>query len=458
MANFIIYTQLHHLLPLAERFEAKGHKVIYAVLTDEEAEGKADTSPFGRLKAERHQHLGEGIITAFPAREITQKLLERKFKDTYIVFDFNYGWQYAEPLMEAGYRGFFSTRWAFELERNREASVNLVRKHYPYVRIPETHTIPGKAIANFLQSYRNKIWVIKPNSEDISTFVPQSEEPALAFEEAQVYLQENQDELNKTTVIMQEKIIGTEVVCETGYYNGKPVWASIDCENKYLLPEEKGEQTGCAFDLVRFIPIDSPLREMLNGGFDKLAREMKLTGIMDIDVIFSHQDGQPYFLEFCPQRFGYNSIFTEWTIWGEDDIDEFLLAWFNGDLLIDGYSLFGASIRLFNLNYHRNLLKYLLDKDFEFPKFILRSNKGIWLWDVFKEDDEYKLCLADYNTAIVSAVSDTAEGALSKAKRKARFDIDFEGKYYRSDVDDFSMPYNPAWRYEFLVEKHLAEE
>jgi len=457
MANFIIFTQLHHLLPLNERLRRKGHKVIYAILSGEEAEGKPASSNLEKIKEERYSHLGENIITAFPAAEVSNILNKKLLKDTYIIFDFNYGWQYAEPLMKMGYPGFFSMKWAYDLERDRDTSIQFVKKQYPLIQLPETHTIPGKAIGNFLKSYQQKIWVIKPNTEELFTFVPQSEEPALAYEEAQVYLQENQEALNKTTVIMQEKIIGTEVVCETGYANGNPVWASIDLENKYLFPEEKGMQTGCSFDLTQFIPLNAPIREILNAPFDKIAKQMNLTGIMDIDVIFSHQNGKPYFLEFCPQRFGYNAIFSEWTIWGETDIDEFLLKWFNGNLLIDDYSPYGASIRLFNLNYAQNLLKYLLEDKFEFPSFLIRSDKGIWLWDVFKEDETLKLCLADFNTAIVTEVSDTPEGALTRVKRTARFNIDFEGKYYRSDIDEFSMAYNPAWRYEFLVGKKLLE-
>lgn len=461
MANFIIYTNLYHLLPIAPLLEEKGHKVIYAVMTDKEAEGEEDTSPIAKLKRERQQHLGDGIIKKYPAKKVTELLLEKEVReDVYILFDFNHGYQYGEALKKKGYKGFFAERWAFELEREREKSVAFVKKYYPQVRIPESIPIKGKDIPKFLQKNRDRIWCVKPNSEDVSTFVPFSEEPALAIEEIMAFYEDNQEALSKIDVVMQEKIIGTEVNVETVYYEGKPVACVVDLENKYLQEGERGEQTGCSFDLVFYIPLEAPIRKMLNEPFDAIAKKMKLTGIMDMNVIFSHATGEPYFLEFCPNRWGFNAIFTEWAIWGDENVDEYLTQWLDGKLFInpEKEEVFGASIRLFNLNYDKMLLKYVLEREsFQFPSYIVREWEGVWLWDVFMDGGELKMCLADFNSAIVTAVSDTAEGALAKAKKKANRKIDFPGKYFRDDVDEFDRPYNPAWRYYFLKDKKLLE-
>jgi phosphoribosylamine-glycine ligase len=427
-------------------------------MTKKEAEGEAPKSKMEKLQEKFRKEIGEGMIEKVPAEELTPKLLERTLKDTYIIFDFNHGWQYGEKLKAAGYKGIFAEKWAFTFERERETAQLFVKKHYPNVRLPEQYKVNYDKMLYILKERNDKIWVLKFDTEDLPTFVPQFEEPALAIEETMQFIDKYVDGIKKTSILMQEKIIGSEVVVETIYSNGKPLYSNCDWENKPLFPNEKGEQTGCVYDLVKFIPLNAPIRQTLNQPFDKIAQKQKLTTIMDMAVIISHKDGLPYFLEFCPGRFGYNALFNELEIVGVDRIDEFLISICEGEPIDINEEKFAASLRLFNLNYYQHLLEELLDEGKEHYLTLEQIIEGnTWLWAVKKMKDGYYLALSDYNVAIITAQSDTPEGAVKKAMRAAERNINFDGKYFRSDFDEFDLPYNPVWRYYFCQEKKLLQ-
>src|SRR5205085_11948748 len=83
-------------------------------------------------------------------------------------------------------------------------------------------------------------------------------------------------------------------------------------ENKPIGAGNLGPQTGCAQDLVFPIPLTSPVVKL---AFPPIVYQMaKDRGglfVWDASLLMDPRTGALFFGEFCPNRFGYNALFTE---------------------------------------------------------------------------------------------------------------------------------------------------
>ena len=463
--KYAIFSHHNYFLPLVQKLKAP---YIWADMDYESCEDEpVKHNQLNDFKEQCRLLQGKGVITRHPAQQVVDKLLSvPASKDVTVIFDFNHGTKYGEALKKHGYHGVFALNWAYDLERKRETASKMVAKLYKDVSVPrEMKFGTGSAdrMIQFMEQNSDSVWVVKPNSEGMWVFCPRSEEPPIALDENVRHINAHKAEINAIPFILQEKIIGTEINIETGYHQGKPVYAAIDLENKFMETEELGHQSGCAFDLVKFVPLDCELRRMCNQPFDAFAKKTNFTGLMDMNAIISAKDGKPYFIEFCPNRFGYNALFTEIEAYGKG-VDGYLKDFTTGAMAPDTGERYAASIKLFNRDYHEDFYKSMLDKEYE-PvevtvepaKQATESEDGIWLWDIFKEKG--KTFLANYSddSAVVTASSDTPEGAIEKAKFKAERMIDFDGKYFRGDIDEYQRLYNPVYRYKYLRDRRLLE-
>jgi len=431
---------------------------IWAGMTDVEDEKK--TGLFQKEKEERRLLQGKGIITRHSADDVVKKLLSQKPSDDMtVIFDFNHGTKYGEPLKKHGYRGIFAQEWAYDLERKREKAGEMVKKYYKDVKVPRQvkfGTNSADKIKQFIEKDPLTVWVVKPNAEGMWVFCPKSEEGPIAMQENLNHIDANREAINAIPMVLQEKVIGTEINIETGYCDGKPVYCAIDLENKFMETEEMGHQSGCAFDLVKFVPLDCELRRMCNQPFDRLAEKLNFTGLMDMNAIISNADGKPYFIEFCPNRFGYDALMTEIECYGKG-VDTYLKDLTQGTMN-PPLDRFAASVKVFNRDHHEDFISSIFDKEYEHVKFQFQGDQdGVWLWDVWKDGNDYRLAHYCDDAAVVTASSDTAQGAIEKAKLKAERSLEFDGKYFRGDVDSYTRTYNPAYRYEYLRDRRLLE-
>lgn len=477
MARFVIYSNNNYFIPLVSKFTSP---YIWADMTghdtepDESDELNMEMSPptrvpdkkwstFFEVEIEKRRQLeGQGILkNRYPAKEVTEKLLalpDSQKKNYIVVFDFNHGVDFGEKLLKAGFKGIFAQKWAFDLERKREKAGELVKKYYKNVKVPRQikfGTNSSDKMVDFIEKNNTTVWVVKPNGEGIGVYCPNSDDGPIASEQAIDFIVTNKNEINKIPMILQEKVIGVEINIETAYSNGKPITAIVDLENKFLHTEETGHQCGCAFDLVFGVDLNCKLRKLCNEPFDKLAKKLNFTGCMDMNAIISYKDGAPYFLEFCPNRFGYNALYTEIELSGLAP-DKFLEQFVNGKLKYpEG---FASSIRLFNEDHSEDFYRSIFDPNFEEVEVqIKRGLDSVWVGDIHKVGSKYYLGHKEAETVVVTAKSDTPQGAIEKAKFKAERDIDFDGKYFRTDSDNYHHHHNPVFRYEFIRDHHLLE-
>lgn len=474
--KFVIFSHENYWLPIVKDFKAQ---VIWADMTKEEtepkeAEEKTSDVPkrvpdeqwsafFANELEKRRQLQYRGMITKYPAEEVIERLLsipKDKRGEYKIIFDFNHGVKFGEELMRAGYSGVFAQQWAYDLERKRDKASELVAKHYKEVGRPiqqKFGTGSADKMIQFMEKQSDKVWVVKPNGIGLWVFCPQSEEPPIALEECRGHIEANKEAVNAIPMILEERIIGTEINIETFYFEGKPLYSAVDLENKFMHTEEVGHQSGCAFDLVFFVPLDCELRRMCNEPFDKLARKLNFTGLMDMNAIIAHRDGKPYFIEFCPNRFGYNATMTEIEAYGKG-AEQYVTDLITGKFKPD-YTKFGASIKLFNEDWREDFYDSIFNPDYEGNKVrITHKDKGLWMWDVYKDGSDLKMANYSNEVMVTTAASDTPEGAIEKAKLKAERLVDFDGKYFRGDVDEYDRSYNPVYRYKYLRDRKLLEE
>jgi len=429
--KFAIYSVISQLegLPLAIKLQEEGYDCVVFLMEEKLAdpEAKPDRSKHAEMTRPLYAYVGNGLVTKSKA---PRKPVGNTLKDRLIVFDFNYGVCYANVLRDLGYEGLMPEEWAYRLERQRNLATEFVRERYRTLCLPEEQSCPPNS-ADKIRAYLDKskdVWCIKPDSEDLTVFVPNTRAETWRMEQDR-YLKENAKDLNKVSIQLQRRVQGYEVDVETWYRNGYPILANVDLENKNMFAGDLPPQTGCAGDLVFTIPIDSQLRRICNAPFDKFAQAAKFTGVMDANVIFEKETHRPYFLEFCSGRFGYNALFT-FLDKLQGNIGKFLTLAITGEPAVVIPPSVGASVRIFDTSHYENLLR----QPTKFRTMTTKDLKPVWLWDCFKIGDTIKIAGANANTCVVTASANTAGDALKEVKQRA-LGVSFEGSYFRYDID-----------------------
>jgi len=450
--DFLIYTVLSSMegLPLAIALQEEGYRVAMAIMDERKAEPKApklEAQPSIILRKKLQQYVGEGLVEKVSADNV------KLSKDTLTIFDFNYGVKYAQELSDKGIKGIMTPDWAEELT-DRAKALQVVRDLYPELHTPEEVDFPtnsAKDILDFIKQ-SDEIWVIKPETEEIFVFLPPSDKETYQAQ-AEHYIQDNFEVLNRVRVQLQRKIIGYECCVETWYREGQPVLSNVDIELKQQYSGDLPPQTGCAANLVVTIPLNSELRRITNKPFDAAARLRKFTGLMDANVIFEASTGKPYFLEFCPARFGYNCLYT-FLDKLRGGIGEFFKEVISGGSEVSVPDLLSASVRIFDAAHYGNLLHRLEEEAISFRDLYVGEPSSVWLWDVMKQNGQLKVVGANPNVAVVAASAPTAETSLKLVKMLAK-QISFEGCYWRWDIDETGYHYAILDRLNYLLARGL---
>ena len=430
-------------LPLAMRLKQEGYDTVLAIMDEKLADPKSKPpiSKDGKLAAKLSTKVGDNLVKKMPIDKIIPNV------HTLFIWDFNYGYTYAQKLRH--YKGIMGYKWAYEFERNRKLSAQFVRSYYPHLNLPEEKDFSNNStdkVLKFIESSKD-FWVIKPASEELFIFVPGARDDHNHYlQSIQHYLQENKAPLDKTSIQLQRRVTGYEACVETWYRNGTPILCNIDLENKNKYAGDLPPQTGCVGDLVFTIDLNSPLRLISNQPFDRFAKRMNFTGLMDANIILEETTGRPYFLEFCPARFGYNCLYA--FLDKIPNVGDFFSWVILGVPQQSIPPLFGASLRIFDDNHNSNLLS-LLDKSLKFRSLTADSLEHIWLWDVLLDGKDLQLVGANQNTAVVTASHQKPEIALQLAKKRANT-IKFDTPYWRYDIDGREGRYSILNRYDYL--------
>jgi hypothetical protein len=222
------------------------------------------------------------------------------------------------------------------------------------------------------------------------------------------------------------------------YYDGVPLVTTLNFENKSFGSGNISIQTGCAEDLVFPTDMEDRINKISFPPIvDEMARQHKGLFIWDASILINKRDGKMYFGEFCSNRPGYNSFFTELAQLGS--VTQFF------EKIVRKESPFslgtvGTSVRIFNLNRDESE-KVSANITVDYRKEI---EKNLWLWDVRKNLRGKLVTVgSDWNLAVITGSGKSIDEAVGKMYHSVE-GFAFVGAYYRSKDDYLSLDYSTS--------------
>lgn len=429
--KYIFFTIYHESSSLAWHLQNEGKDVIVALVNDLKKIGNKE--PEDKDAKQRRLGMWQGILTVENADDVIEKMSKFTNKDDYFVIcDFNTLHPYAKKIKAMGFNnGLLPTKFDFDLEADRQMAKDFVSSFYPDLKVAEVEEFKTIEEGIEMINKSEEFWALKGNDPSATTVVPCTTILEFAKDELISCLTAHKQDYEKKGYILERQIRdGVEFCTQCIYYNGKRVAYSVDIENKAFGSGNVGPKVGCAIDMVVSIPEDAiVVSKVFSDAMDKLAA--KHTGMFYADCNTILKDGELYFLEFCSNRMGYDSIQTECEMAGS--VSHYFESISNGE---DPYiSKYGVSIRGLNMN-----------KDIEgclIKNIPMRWNdeyqNNIWPYDMHKDEETGRMVNGGYDWELLSVftgASDDVDFSVIKAYETLE-NFSFDEMYTRS-MGDFT--------------------
>ena len=434
--NYIFISYDGIAYPVAYKLLKEGRTVLIGQLQDIKELKEKDDKPEKPVVKKRRLESYKGILHKMTMPELISTCAKIKDKDNWFVMcDFNNLWHYAEVFQKMGFtKGLFPTKEDYEGEMDRQKSKELVKKEYPGLTVaPVTEFKKVPDGIQHMTENPDMHFVLKGNADQASTICPTSEHPILSAQEVISELEKDPKIYEQSGFILEEKITKSyEMTPEMVFYDGKPVMATVDIENKNMgAGSNEGYQIGCSQNLVIRIDIESPICKIAFPDYIyKKAKQHK--GVFVTDAGLMCKDGQFYFTEFCSQRFGYDSFFTELAMC--DSVSDFFESLVKGENPLK--KKYGAAVRGLNLKKDDDRwsagemnMSWLDEED-----------KNIWVYDMKKKDGKTVNVGSGDDLAVFTGSADDIKTAVNKAYT-ARKAFSFSGVYSRPKEDFMSTAY-----------------
>lgn len=436
---FITYSGLS--LPIAYKLQQQGNEVIVGQIEDikdyvmEEEMKKASESEFNSF---RRLRLFKNLVKLQPADRVIEFLRTAKNPSEYFVFfEENNLYRWADKVRDLDVQGNFPTKEDYLFEIDRDYAKQFVKQHYPKLYIPEVREFSKVEDAIQFLKETNDIWVLKGKHDHAKTYVPSMNDLKLANNQVIEMLNNFPQEYERLGFILELLIPSIiEMTPEKIYYDGVPLATTMNIENKYFGSGNISIQTGCAEDLVFPIEMEEKINKICFPPIvDEMAKQHKGLFIWDASILINKRDGKMYFGEFCSNRPGYNSLFTELALAGS--VTNFF------EKIVKKESPFtlgtvATSVRLFNLNRNEDTEQVADNITVDFRPEI---EKDLWLWDVRKNQRGKLVTVgSDWNLAVITGAGKSIDEAVGKMYRNVD-GFAFVGVYYRSKDDYLSLDY-----------------
>jgi len=436
---FITYSGLS--LPIAYKLQQEGNDVVVGQIEDikdyvmEEEIKKAVESNFNH---ERRMKLFRNMVKLQPAERVIEQLKAAKNPQEYFIFfEENNLYRWADKVRDLGCEGNFPTREDYLFEIDRDFAKEFVKQHYSKLYTPQVMEFAKAADAiNFLKE-TNDIWVLKGMHDHAKTYVPTINDVGLARGQLIEMLNNFPNEYERLGLILEIFIPSIiELTPEKMYYNGVPLVTTMNFENKSFGSGNISVQTGCAEDLIFPTDMEDKINKICFPPIiDEMARQHKGLFIWDASILINKRDGKMYFGEFCSNRPGYNSFFTELSLLGS------VTPFFEKIVRKESPFTLGTvatSVRIFNLNRDEDTEQIAADMTVDYRSEI---EKDLWLWDVRKNQRGKLVTVgSDWNLAVITGSGKSIDEAVGKMYRSVD-GFAFVGAYYRSKDDYLSLDY-----------------
>lgn len=379
----------------------------------------------------------QGMIEKTTAQDLLKQMESFEDKDSWgVVCDFNNLFAIAEKAKELGFAGengtgfyFLPTKEQFDLESDRAAGKKFILDHYKGLLVGEQHEF--KTIDEGIQFLHeaaedDKIFVLKAYNDDLNAIVPTSLDPALAKDELISALAAERAGYEMQGYLLEEKISEPqEVTPQAVFYDGELVFCDADIETKPLLAGDTGPQTGCASNLV--FPI-SEYDEIAELSFPPIvydmAQKQKGLFVWDASVLKDGRTGKLYFGEFCANRWGYDSFFTELSMC--ESVSSYFESVMHGVNPIR--QPFGVSVRMFNVKKSAGI------------SVIHRGMNDLWMFDVQKKKKDVVSIGYCWDLMVATGAGADIDEALDRAYGRLA-EVAFTGGGYKPRFDFISEEY-----------------
>lgn len=439
---FITYSGL--CLPVALKLQQEGNDVVVGQIEDikdyvmEEEMKRATESSFNR---ERRMRLFKNMVRLQPADRVVDMLKTTKNPREYFVFfEENNLYRWADKIRHLELEGNFPTKQDYLFEIDRDHAKEFVRKNYQRLYIPEVREFIKAADAiNFLKDTTD-IWVLKGKHDHAKTYVPTINDVELAKGQIIEMLNNFPQEYERMGFILELFIPSIiELTPEKIYYNGVPLATTMNFENKSFGSGNISIQTGCAEDLIFPTEMEDKINKIcFPPVIDEMARQRKGLFIWDASILINKRDGKMYFGEFCANRPGYNSLFSELSL------SSSVTSFFEKVVRKESPFTIGTvatSVRLFNLNRDEDTERVAADITVDYRPEI---EKDLWLWDVRKNQRGKIVTVGfDWNLAVITGSGKSIDEAVGRMYRNVD-GFAFVGAYYRSQDDYLSLDYSSS--------------
>lgn len=444
LMNFIVFTHEGTILPVAHKLEKEGNRVIVGIISDNKdiLLPEEKHKPEDADKKKRRMAVYDGIIDKYDANEVLKIMKKIKDKDEWIVItDSNQNFRFTEKALEMGFtKGMFPTEEDRRMEVDRKMAKEFVKEHYEGIEVAEVQSF--KSIADGIEflNQSDELWVLKSSGDKGETIVPESEDCEIARSQLIAALEEMQKDYESNGFILEQKIQDvTELTPEMMFWDGVPVMASLDIENKAIGAGNIGVQTGCMTNLIVRTDFKDRINEL---AFPEIVHEMakKHKGLFVWDLsILIDKKGRLFFGEYCSQRFGWDCFPTELAMCADDDGTKVATPFFAA--IVNGKNpmrkLYGAGVRLMNIGPMGHMIE---GGTIEVKS---EAEKDSFLYEAKMEKGKLVSTNQGYDFAVVTAASDDCHDAVNLCYESVE-KVMFEGKYFRSKEDFLSYGYTAA--------------
>lgn len=427
-------------LPVAYKLQQEGHEVIVGQIEDlkeyvmEEEIDHVKETDFAK---KRRLDLFKGMLDIRPANSVIEMLLKTDPKGYFVFFEENNLYRWADKIRHLSFEGNFPTKEDYLFEIDRDFAKNFVRKHYPRLYTPEVREFSTIEQAITFLRKTKEIWVLKGKDDSAPTFVPDVDVPELANAQVIDMLENFPTKYMKLGFILELFIpFAIELTPEIMFYDGVPLFTTVGIENKSFGSGNLSIQTGCSEDLV----FPTYLEDRINRiAFPPIVFEMALKHkglfIWDASLLINKRDGKIFFGEFCSNRPGYNSFFTELS--QVKTVNDFFASSVERSPALKPGTV-GTSLRIFNMNKDQDTEQLSENMKVDYKPEI---EKDLWLWDVKRNNGERILTVgSDWNLAIITGSGKSINEAVNKLYKNVD-GFSFVGSYYRSEHDFISLDY-----------------
>jgi phosphoribosylamine-glycine ligase len=439
---FITYSGLS--LPVAYKLQQEGREVIVGQIENikdyvmEEEVKRASESEFNR---ERRIRLFKNMVKIQPAERVIENLRAAKnHSDHFIFFEENNLYRWADKVRDLDIHGNFPTKEDYLFEIDRDHAKEFVKKHYQKLYTPEVREFNKIEEAIEFLKDTTDIWVLKGKHDTAKTYVPTISDIELAKNQV-IEMLNNFPQIYERLGFILELFIPSiiEMTPEKMYYDGVPIVTTMNFENKYFGSGNISIQTGCAEDLIFPTDMEDKINKMCFPPIiDEMAKQHKGLFIWDASILINKRDGKMYFGEFCSNRPGYNSFFTELAL--TNTVSNFFEKMARKENPFTMGTV-ATSVRIFNLNRDEETEQVADNMTVDYRPEI---EKDLWLWDVRKNQRGKLVTVgSDWNLAVITGAGKSIDEAVAKMYKNVD-SFAFVGAYYRSKDDYLSLNYSTS--------------